>query len=198
MNLLATGNSKLGNDIFSFSLPITGTCKPSKWCSANCYAKKPLFQFQQALYKRNFNISKFSYNFVDLMIREINKRKINKVRIHVSGDFYNARYIDSWASIIWYLSEVQFKVFTKRIDLLKPITEAFNPLENVFVHFSIDDSTTKRTYQKVKRVLPLAVIEGSKYEKDLDPTNTVYCAGKCHNCGYTCWNKDLNVILRKH
>jgi hypothetical protein len=56
--------------------------------------------------------------FVDRMISEIkSKRKLNAIRIHPEGDFYNQEYLNKWATIAKRLPHVQFYAYTKALHL---------------------------------------------------------------------------------
>ena len=133
MNLL-TQNSKLketskklGLKIFNFSIPAYKSksgkvvCPFAESCIKYCYAQKGNYKrFPKVAegMEERFLISK-SLNFVALMDIEINKRKVDAVRIHDSGDFYSNEYIEKWVNIAMLNPNVNFYAYTKSIPLFK-------------------------------------------------------------------------------
>lgn len=86
-NLLQQGNTKLGEGIYTFSLPAVATCPgASPACRKECYALKGRFIFLRRAYRRYLAESQ-EQGFAARMIGEIRRRWAGCVRIHVSGDF---------------------------------------------------------------------------------------------------------------
>ncbi|HEX5271583.1 MAG TPA: hypothetical protein VFW33_13895 [Gemmataceae bacterium] len=98
-NPLQQGNSKLGEGIYTFSLPAVATCPgASPSCRRECYALRGRFHFLRRAYRRYLAESQAD-GFAARIIGEIRRRWVACVRIHVSGDFYSADYVRRWATI---------------------------------------------------------------------------------------------------
>jgi hypothetical protein len=119
-NLLTT-NSKLERDnILSWNLPAGKTCPNADKCLKGCYAMAGLY-LKANVRKRhlkNFELSKSPF-FVDLMKREIEKKKPKIVRIHASGDFYSLEYLHRWIEIVKSFPNIKFYAYTKMISMVK-------------------------------------------------------------------------------
>ncbi len=106
--VLDRGNSKLANNILSFSLPPVMTC--GRHCKG-CYDVASL-RYTSVKAKRLLNLSMALHNPADLetsMIKQIkNSRSCEYVRIHVGGDFYSDDYVAMWERIV------------KQVNVLKP------------------------------------------------------------------------------
>ena len=133
MNLL-TQNTKLKKTstinnarIFNFSIPAykskTGKiiCPFAKDCVKYCYAQKgnyTRFPIVQQLMEKKYQLTK-TPEFIDLMNKEIIKKKCTHVRIHDSGDFYSVKYLLKWLQIAKDNSNVIFYAYTKSISFFK-------------------------------------------------------------------------------
>ena len=128
---LITQNAKLKKTsklirlrVFNFGIPAfedtngKRTCPFAGSCAKFCYAQKgayswsnvkPAFQFRYVATKSN--------DFVDDMIAEIKKKKVDILRVHDSGDYYSREYIDKWMEIARRLPDVRFYSYTKSIPL---------------------------------------------------------------------------------
>lgn len=126
---LLTQNAKMkksGDRIFNFGIPAykskTGefTCPFAGVCKDGCYAKSGAYLWGNVAqaYEYRYEVTK-QENFSEIMINEIKKRKITKVRIHDSGDFYSLEYLDKWLKVMAELPEVQFYAYTKSIPFFK-------------------------------------------------------------------------------
>ena len=58
-------------------------------------------------------------NFIDLMIAEIKKKKVDYVRVHDSGDYYDKRYLAKWFKIAELLPNVRFYSYTNEVGMIK-------------------------------------------------------------------------------
>jgi hypothetical protein len=77
------------------------------------------------------------------MIREIRSRRVRVVRIHASGDFYDVRYVRSWARVALACRGVIFYAYTRswRLPGLRADLEDLAALSNVRLWFSADIDT---------------------------------------------------------
>ncbi len=150
--LNAPHNSKLGKGIYTFSLPAGRVHCPgmSAVCDEVCYAQRGFFTFpalRRSMAKaRRLTLSS---KFVRLAIADIQKRSINIVRIHVSGDFYKHhgphadRYVRQWIEIIKACPDTKFFAYTRswRIKALVPALRALARLKNMQLWLSADRET---------------------------------------------------------
>ena len=132
MNLL-TQNSKLkktskhfNKRVFNFGLPAykssTGkvVCRMADQCIKFCYAKKGAYIWSNVspAFEKRLQIS-MQDNFVDLMVAEIKKKKVDYVRVHDSGDYYDKRYLAKWFKIAELLPNVRFYSYTNEVGMIK-------------------------------------------------------------------------------
>ena len=129
MNLL-TQNAKMkktskenNTKIFNFSIPAYKTkggkitCPFAKDCIKYCYAQKgnyTRFPMIQQLMEKKYKLSK-TENFINLMNKEIKKKKAKYIRIHDSGDFYSVKYLNKWIQIAKDNKDIIFYAYTKSI-----------------------------------------------------------------------------------
>lgn len=136
MNLKWTnGNEKLNKDnggvyaIVGFGIPAdydftlngetVNTCPSALACRGVCYAKQGRYGMANVKAARLHNLMmSLSADFVDLAIADLQRmRKVNTVRIHDSGDFYNAEYYAKWCDIAKALPHLTFYAYTKTINM---------------------------------------------------------------------------------
>ena len=149
MNLI-TRNSKLKKSkkrTFNFGIPAYQasngliTCPNAGHCIKGCYAKSGAYLFSNVAkaFEARLNIT-FQDNFVTLMLNELSKKKVERLRIHDSGDFYltdkdgainsirdanvHTHYIDKWISIITLMPHIEFYAYTKMVSLFKRYEKA--------------------------------------------------------------------------
>ena len=112
-NLLQQGNAKLGEGIYTFSLPAITTCPgASPVCRKECYALRGRFHFLRRAYRRYLAASR-EEGFPARMIGEIRRRWAGCVRIHVSGDFYSAEYVRKCVAIAQACPGTRFFAYTR-------------------------------------------------------------------------------------
>jgi hypothetical protein len=118
-------SKQMGVRVFNFGIPAfedpdTGkrTCPFAGECAKFCYAKKGAYVWSnvQPAFVRRYKATKQS-DFVDVMVREISRRKVDFLRVHDSGDYYSPAYIDKWVTIATELPDVNFYSYTKSIPL---------------------------------------------------------------------------------
>ena len=134
------GNAKLSKEIYTFSMPAGHTCPAAHLCAS--YADKQTGKImdgknmtfrcfaasQESTYKNmrearwyNFELLKKykndAFSMASLILSSLdNKAKI--VRIHVSGDFFNAQYFRAWCYVAMHRSGTRFYAYTKSIDIV--------------------------------------------------------------------------------
>jgi hypothetical protein len=143
---LMKGNTKVGDTIFTFSLPAALTCPgATSTCLTACYARRNRYKFGsvRARLLANWAASREPF-FAEQMIQEITERQARVVRIHSSGDFYDLSYVRRWARISDNCRGVAFYCYTRswRLPGLRDaIEEHLAPLGNLRLWFSADRDT---------------------------------------------------------
>jgi len=126
MQLLSNGNKKYRYrkdlKVLTFGLPPIKTCPGAGECKKFCYAKagRMLMPSATQAMARRFEASK-RVNFLDKMLDELACRKCDMVRIHDSGDFYNAEYLNKWLMIAQRFPEKTFFAYTKMVRMFKAL-----------------------------------------------------------------------------
>ena len=122
-----TRNSKIklmtGDYTVNFGIPAKKTCPMHDICGAFCYATKGAYTWPVviAAYEARFQLSK-QENFSDIIVKELDRRKkIKRIRIHDSGDFYSDQYLNKWIKIAQQKSNIAFYAYTKCIERLKSV-----------------------------------------------------------------------------
>lgn len=135
----AKGNAKLDGSIITFSLPAGYTCPGAKECLARADVERgvivdgPDAKFrcfaasQEAVYSnvrrarwRNFELLTAARlaggkeGMVQLIMDSLPKA-FEKVRVHVSGDFFNQEYFDAWLEVARHWPDKIFYAYTKSL-----------------------------------------------------------------------------------
>jgi hypothetical protein len=131
----SNGNEKLNKDnggvyrILGFGIPAdydfqlngekANTCPGALACRAVCFAKQGRYGMQNVKDARMHNLMlSLSADFVDMAIADLKRfRKVNTVRVHDSGDFYNAEYYAKWCDIAKAMPHLTFYAYTKTINM---------------------------------------------------------------------------------
>tara|TARA_Y100001963_G_scaffold41830_1_gene58641 strand:- start:1745 stop:2437 length:693 start_codon:yes stop_codon:yes gene_type:complete len=180
---LKNTNSKLGKSIYAFDLPAVVSCPNSDKCFLDCYANKGTYLWKSA---KNSNTYNFAIALNDLkylekeLIKEIEKRNINNIRIHSSGDFFSKEYFVMWCNI------------AKRFKSLNIFTYSKAPqIENLKVpkNLNIIDSFVKIDNNKYLNYAPIEQIKKMRAKtkgiicpvtigKNIDCSTCKYCITK--------------------
>lgn len=153
--LFRKGNSKLGKNVGVWSLQAIKTCPgSSEACRAVCYATDNFFRMptHTRLYQKNLRRSKSS-KFVEEAVKEIHKKKLHILRIHVAGDFYDADYVEKWAQIVKQCPQTRFYAYTRSwvVPAIKPALRKLSKLPNMQLWLSFDKAMpVPRTAERVK------------------------------------------------
>lgn len=118
--------------VYNFGIPafksIDGllTCPNATNCVTGCYAKQGTYNFNNV---KNAYESRLSLTFKDSFSEDMNShikslkrqgKRLN-IRIHDSGDFYSAEYLNKWLDVIKSNPDVRFYAYTKMISMFKEI-----------------------------------------------------------------------------
>lgn len=124
MTQLFTRNGKLKKASYytvNFGIPALKTCPMKDVCGKFCYANKGAYAWPvvKAAYESRYQATRLD-NFPQVAVKALkSKRKLEKVRIHDSGDFYNKEYLYKWFKIAESMPNIEFYAYTKQVKLLK-------------------------------------------------------------------------------
>jgi hypothetical protein len=144
--IFGRGNAKLSKDIYTFSLPAGFTCPAAKLCQSfadrstgkitdgefmtfRCFAASQEATYPNVRKARwhNFDLlalyRKSSEAMATLILSSLDA-KAQKVRIHVSGDFFSAEYFRAWCKVAAVRSETIFYAYTKSVKIVKANMDA--------------------------------------------------------------------------
>jgi len=125
-----TQNSKIkkmtGPKTFNWGIPAyqsaSGfkTCPNAAACAVGCYARGGAYAFSNvaAVFEKRLKLAR-SPKFTRIISEEIKRRGVERLRIHDSGDFFSAEYLERWLVIIRANPSVQFYAYTKAVSMLK-------------------------------------------------------------------------------
>jgi hypothetical protein len=139
------GNAKLNKGTLIFSLPAGSTCPGALQCFSmavadengkrsivdgkhtefRCFAASSEVQYDAVFHNRQHNFKTIvealkSGNCADLINTELQKarKKSTKlVRIHESGDFFNAAYLQAWVMVAMHNPDLKFYCYSKNLPL---------------------------------------------------------------------------------
>ena len=134
--MLTNGNRELAKDgIFTWTLPALNarlsdgrnhvTCPNAGVCANLCYARSGTFNFSNV---KRAHVAKLEMILDDLpgwearMTEELGARRYRggkSVRIHDSGDFFSADYLEAWMRIAEATPDVLFYAYTKEVAMVK-------------------------------------------------------------------------------
>ena len=142
---MSKGNAKLSKDTLILSISAGITCPGSSLCKAwitlkddkrvlnrgketifTCFAASEELRYPNVFKSRKYNydlinsyvIKKDLKGLTDLINRSIqsNRKNINKVRIHESGDFFNIIYLKAWLNVARLNKDLKFYCYSKSLD----------------------------------------------------------------------------------
>lgn len=197
---VSRGNAKMGA-IPSISLPPIKTCSPDacKFCGKMCYAKKiaRLRKSVNDAYERNLTILE---NEPEKFWREANAAvAVSRFfRFGVSGDIYNADYLEHMVEIAKNNKHCEILCFTKQFDICNAYLEHHKFPKNLHVLFS----AWKGMEMKNPHNLPEAHVfykDGTTTAKD----GARFCSNNCYECaiaGSNCWSlkNGEQIIFKQH
>ena len=142
--IFGKGNAKLGKEILTFSLPAGYTCPAAHLCASyadrstgkisdgkhttfRCFAASQESTYPAVRKARwhNFDLLRPINNDFMAMARLILQsldKKAKIVRVHVSGDFFNAAYFRAWCTVAFFRPYTKFYAYTKSVDIVADYT----------------------------------------------------------------------------
>jgi len=184
-------SKKLGLRVFNFGITAYKTksgkitCPFADKCVKFCYAKKGAYIWSNVakVFEQRYELTK-SKDFIDIMKKEIIKKRVDFLRVHDSGDFYSNKYFLDWMQIAKSLPNVKFYAYTNSIQIVKNNKD--NIPENFDFIFSDSGkqvnliNKNKDRYTKIfkteKELLQAGYINASKI--DLNATKFINPANK--------------------
>src|SRR5262249_10329558 len=109
-----------------------------------CYARGGRFQYPAVQERLRWNYSQSQRSdFAERMAREIRRRGILVLRLHVSGDYYDAAYAAKWLAVMRACPRVRFYFYTRswRIPAIAAVLEQMAALRCCRAWYSTDRST---------------------------------------------------------
>lgn len=168
MTQLLTQNAKMkkssinGLKVFNFGIPafksISGmsTCPSASTCVKGCYARDGAYNWTPTKKAYEYRLTAtLTENFVEVMDKLIKaKAKRTKqlvIRIHDSGDFYNAAYATKWFAIMDKNPSVRFYAYTKMVRMFKEFQKVILLPDNFTLIYSFGGKDDNLIDTKVDR-----------------------------------------------
>lgn len=139
------GNGKLAKDTLIFNLPAGKTCPGALFCKSfavvdsngkrsiqdgkqtefRCFAASSEVQYDAVFEGRAHNLNAIVESMRDNTTADIineavqfyRTKRVSKVRIHESGDFFNHAYLDAWLEVARRNPDLKFYAYSKSLDL---------------------------------------------------------------------------------
>lgn len=194
--MLRNKNSKLGENIFNFSISRDSCLHKTESCDKYCYAKKGNYAYRNVKkgLQKNFDLTK-QENFIDLISAQITllkiQNKIKYIRIHPSGDFYSQKYYEKWNEIAIRNPELVFLTYTRNYEI-----DFSNRAENLIIYYSLDRDTKElnNTLSLYAYVLDKKRYADTKHMEHVPEKNCYICNSKCYECKF-CFHGKKNVAF---
>lgn len=159
------------------------TCPSAGICAKGCYAKQGTYIWSNVsqAFENRLILSK-SNQFIDTINAELKRRKVERLRIHDSGDFYNVRYTSKWLDIIKNNPHIQFYAYTKMVTMFKiGCADILSTLPNLTIIYSyggkeddlIDPSVDRhsRVFDNLEELLTAGYVDASKNDANALTSN---------------------------
>jgi hypothetical protein len=128
---LLTKNSKIAKSnvrAYNFGIPAFrdergfATCPFAGACAKGCYAQAGAYKFSnvsKAFQARLDLVRQNPQAFTLQVLSELKRKKVERLRVHDSGDFFNPEYLQLWLDIAHASPTVQFYAYTKSVQWVK-------------------------------------------------------------------------------
>jgi len=128
------------------------TCPNAAACAKGCYATMGAYTFSNVakVFENRLALA-LSPEFVNTINAEIRRRKVERLRIHDSGDFFNQEYTERWLQIIRENPTCTFYAYTKMISMFKRLQASGAIPANFIIIFSYGGTEDKLIDRKVDR-----------------------------------------------
>lgn len=151
------GNAKLPTSTLTFSIPAGRTCPGARDCRSwvnslgriqdgphtifRCFAASDEVKYTNVHRSRVNNLNAIveaidtntATDFITEQVTKARKRRTNKVRPHVSGDFFSADYLAAWVNTARLIPDLDFYCYTKSLNLFVPAGKLIDLPSNFYV-----------------------------------------------------------------
>ncbi len=141
--MLSRGNTKLGAEIWAFSIPASAdVCVgATEACSSVCYAQRGRIVMPacRSAHEKNLEAT-LTDTFPDDIVALVRIHQIKLFRVHVAGDYYSPEYVEKWRQIAERCPGTVFLAYTRswRKFALVPALMKLAALPNVRLWLSAD------------------------------------------------------------
>jgi hypothetical protein len=195
---LLTQNSKIkktgkkfGVRLFNFGITAYKSQKTGKMicpfadkCVKYCYAQKGAYIWSNVspVFEKRYEAT-LEDNFVEIMSKEVRKKRAEFVRVHDSGDFYSPAYLEKWYSVARENPSVNFYAYTNSLNIVRGSDMPYN-FDFIFsdggkLVDTIDKDTERHSqvFKTKDALLSAGYIDASEYDlfatKWYNPTGKV-------------------------
>lgn len=166
--LLVRGNGKLGEAIHHWSLSAVSTCPGStSICRQVCYARTGRYRFASVKERLEGNYQQsLRDDFADRMVHEIRRKGCLVIRIHASGDFYDAEYARKWLDVIRRSPKPRYYFYTRSyaIPEIAEVLEEMARIDCCRVWYSADTELQPERRPESVRIAHLQASEDESAE----------------------------------
>lgn len=157
-----TQNSKIakmtGKKTYNWGIPAYRaangfkTCPNAAACAKGCYATMGAYIFSNVakVFESRLTLA-LSNEFVDTIDAEIKRRKVERLRIHDSGDFFDWGYLDKWLEIMKKNPNTEFYAYTKMISMFRRYSDGGMIPKNFIIIYSYGGTEDKLINRAVDR-----------------------------------------------
>lgn len=170
--LLVQGNLKVGSAVHHWDLPPIKTCPGrSKTCEKACYATKSRYTFPVVKDRLEWCYQQsLRDDFSELMADNIKQLGVLVLRIHCSGDFYDAAYAEKWLDVMRMCKGVRYYLYSRswRIPSIADKLEQMAALKSCRVWYSIDKDMERPLVIPVNVRLAYLQVEKEEEPESID------------------------------
>ena len=144
---LLTKNTKIAKSnvrAYNFGIPAWrsqagfATCPFAGICAKGCYAQAGAYRFSNVAkaFEERLALTRKPAEFFERITREIDRKRVERLRVHDSGDFYSPEYLQLWLDVAFARPHVQFYAYTKSVAWVKEAMAAKQVPDNFTFVFS--------------------------------------------------------------
>lgn len=183
-------SKKFGVRLFNFGITAYKSQKTGKMicpfadkCVKYCYAQKGAYIWSNVspVFEKRYEAT-LREDFVEIMSKEVRKKRADFVRVHDSGDFYSPEYLRKWFDIARENPSVNFYAYTNSLNLVRgaDIPENFDFIfsDGGKLAHTIDTDSERhsKVFKTKDELLSAGYVDSSEY--DLYATKWYNATGK--------------------